>query len=278
MHRLGTALVGSAVLLALFALLTYLFIPDRVLQGIVARGLAQEGFTFTAARLGKAFPLGVTAKRVEIGNESGPLLKADEATIRIALLPILRGKLEMDYRLRIGTGELFGSYFPGGNGNSTFETRDVKLEEIPFFPTVTGAKVKGDLSGHGSLAGRQATASGELQLEARKTDLSGMKIGDTPLPDAAYDSARISLKVSSGKILLESFTLQGEGLYVRLKGDLPLTSPLSAAPLNLTLELMPKPDFLDRQKFVFLLLTKFQASPGHFQIPIKGTLGKPAIQ
>ena len=86
------------------------------------------------------------------------------------------------------------------------------------------------------------------------------------------------VRAGDGAIKLESFTLEGEGLYVRLKGGLPLTMPLGAAPLNLTLELMPKPEFLERQKFVFLLLTKYLTSPGHYEIPIRGTLAKPAIQ
>jgi hypothetical protein len=43
------------------------------------------------------------------------------------------------------------------------------------------------------------------------------------------------------------------------------------------LEIMPKPDFLEKQKLVFLLLAKFTASPGVYRVPIKGTLLKPEI-
>jgi hypothetical protein len=41
---------------------------------------------------------------------------------------------------------------------------------------------------------------------------------------------------------------------------------------------MPKPEFLEGQKFVFLLLTKYLTTPGHYQIPVRGTLAKPVIQ
>jgi hypothetical protein len=41
---------------------------------------------------------------------------------------------------------------------------------------------------------------------------------------------------------------------------------------------MPKPGFLESQKFVFLLLTKYLTTPGHYQIPVRGTLAKPVIQ
>jgi hypothetical protein len=50
-----------------------------------------------------------------------------------------------------------------------------------------------------------------------------------------------------------------------------------AAPLELMLEIMPKPEFIEKQRLVFLLLTKFMASPGVYRVPIKGTLLKPEI-
>jgi type II secretion system protein N len=98
-----------------------------------------------------------------------------------------------------------------------------------------------------------------------------------PLPDASYSSIRGMFRVAAGKGTLESLTFRGEGIYSRLSGTLPVSGPLANAPLDLTLELMPKPDFLERQKFVFLLLAKYQASPGSYRIPVKGVLLKPAI-
>ena len=48
---------------------------------------------------------------------------------------------------------------------------------------------------------------------------------------------------------------------MRLSGDLPaLNAP--HAPLNLVLEIMPKPEFLDSQKLVFLLLAKYSIVAG----------------
>jgi hypothetical protein len=71
--------------------------------------------------------------------------------------------------------------------------------------------------------------------------------------------------------------LQGDGIYMRLSGDLPDGAKGAASPLNLTLEIMPKPVFMDKQKMVFLLLAKFAASPGVYKVPIRGTLLKPVI-
>jgi type II secretion system protein N len=163
-------------------------------------------------------------------------------------------------------------------GEAHVEISHLRLEDIPFFPTATSARVKGNLQAQGSFWGKGDSTRGEARLEVKSVELAGMKIGELPLPDASYDVVRGALKVNNGKAVLESFTLQGEGLYVRLKGDFPVITPLGSAPLNLTLELMPKPDFLEKQKFVFLLLAKYLNSPGVYHIPIRGRLAKPAIQ
>ncbi len=277
-RRLLTIAAVSAAAVALFVVLTLLFIPDQVLRDTVTRGLESAGFTFTATRFGKALPLGIRAEGVTIGNDRGPILKADRAVVRLSLLPLLAGRVNIAGTLRIGTGEVSGTFALRGGGKSTIAAHGIKLEDLPFFATVTGTQVKGVATVRGSYSGRATAATGALQVEITNADLRGVKIGEVPLPDAGFDTVRGALKVGGGRLTLESLTLQGEGLYVRLKGDLPVTASLPASPLNLTLELMPKPQFLEKQKFVFLLLTKYQSSPGYYQIPIRGVLGKPVIQ
>jgi type II secretion system protein N len=269
---------GVPAALLLFVIFLILFTPAESLQGVVYRYLEHEGYTCRTQEFGKALPLGIKANNVELADERGVLLRADEAVVRLRLLPLLAGKVSFSYRLGIGGGDIRGEFSLLRGGEMDFAISRLRMEDIPFFLTATGTRVKGDLSAQASFRGFGNKAAGEAQLEAKGAELAGVKIGEMPLPDAVYDMVRVALKVSSGKAVLESATLQGAGLYVRLKGDFPVTTPLGSAPLNLTLELMPKPDFLEKQKFVFLLLAKYLISPGAYQIPIRGTLAKPAIQ
>lgn len=261
--------------LCILLVLTICFTPARELQGLVVRGLASEGYTFRAASFGKAFPLGLTARAMEVGDERGALFRADTATIRLQLLPLFLGDIKVAARARIGTGQIEGVWSRRNGGE--VHARDVRLEDIPFFPTVTGAAAKGVMGVDATLRGRLNTRRGEIKLDVKGAELAGIKIGGTPLPDAGYRQVQGMLRIAGSKATLESFSLEGEELYVRLKGDFPIVSPLANAPLNLTLELMPKPDFLERQKFVFLLLAKHLTSPGHYEIPIKGILSRPAL-
>ncbi|KAF0219743.1 MAG: hypothetical protein FD174_1756 [Geobacteraceae bacterium] len=272
--------IAAAVPAVIFFLLvlTIVFIPDEALQGVVARGFEREGYSFQAERFGKTFPLGIKVRNMVISGNRGALVKADEASARLRFFPLLTGRVRISYHAGIGGGSVTGDLFPQRGGEMHLEMSGVRLEDIPFFSTVTGAQVKGALRVKGSFRGPQSAARGELQIEVKDAALTGVKIGETPLPDASYSTVQGMLRISGGKATLESLTFQGEGLYVRLRGDIPLVTPLTAAPLNLTLELMPKPELLEKQKFVFLLLVKYLSTPGHYQIPVKGTLAKPAIQ
>lgn len=269
------ALSVSSLLLLLS--LTLLFISDRELQGVVSRILGQQGYTFRSAEFSKAFPIGLKARNLEIGSEKGGVLKVDDLTVRLSLFPLLTGRVQLTYRARIGAGIISGEYSPSRGGSAVLDAKSLQLSEIPFFNSVTGATVKGDLTLHGNIRQFNRGATGKLQLEVRGAELRGVKIGETPLPDASYHTVRGVLNVNSGKANLESFTLQGDDIFVRLKGDIPFGAVPAATPLNLTLELMPKPEFLEKQKFVFLLLMKYVSSPGSYLIPVRGTLTKPTI-
>jgi len=264
--------------LLLFVCFVIIFTPTGAVQGLLDRELGAAGYTFRAGEFGKALPIGIKARKVEIGDDRGLLFKADEAVVRLRLLPLLTGKMSFSYRAGIGGGEVRGGFSLNRGGEMAFLISHLRLEDIPFFSTAAGTRARGDLKGEGSFRGRGSKAVGEARLEIRGVELAGVKIGEMPLPDANYDLVRGALKVNGGKAVLGSATLQGDGIYVRLKGDFPVTEPIGAAPLNLTLELMPKPDFLEKQKFVFLLLARYLVSPGNYRIPVNGTLAHPVIQ
>lgn len=280
MNRLRkNILIAVAAVSALFLLvfLTIAFIPDRELQGVVSRILEKKGYTFSAGTFGKTFPLGIAGKKIVVGDDRGPMLKADDLSLRLKILPLFIGQVRLALDARIGSGEIVAEYALTGGGSADLEIKRLQLEEIPFFKTVAGAAVKGDLTVQGTIKNLKKNAMGEIKLAVRGADMQGVKIGEMPLPDAAYHTVQGILKLSSGKAALESFSLQGDGLFVRLKGDVPVGAAPATTPLNLTLELMPKPEFMEKQKFVFLLLAKYLVSPGSYQIPIRGTLARPSI-
>ncbi|HJV67271.1 MAG TPA: type II secretion system protein GspN [Geomonas sp.] len=262
----------------LFLLLTLAFTPNDAIKGVLVRAADGAGYTLSFTGFAKALPVGIKASSVELSSPQGSLLALREVRVRLELLPLLGGKLRLAYRGKIGTGgSLEGDATLGKAPGWSLDAHGIRLEDIPFFSTVAGAKVKGELRVTGSIATKKNVPEGDLQLAVKGAELAGVKMGAMPLPDASYRQIRGALHVEKGRAQLKSFTLDGEGIYVRLKGETMLATPLGASALNLTMEMMPQPAFLDKQKFVFLLLTKYQTSPGAFSIPIHGTLAHPAI-
>ena len=276
LRRLLLVSAGTCAGLLLFMVLTICFIPTRQLQDLAVRAAQQQGFTLRMAGFGKTLLPGLKATEVEVGNEQGPLLKARNMHIHLRLLPLLSGRLALSWRAAIGPGQASGEFAPR-TGDTTIFMSGIPLEQLPFIQTLTGAHLKGTLLIKANLNGKGAATKGEMQVEVTGASLAGLKIGGLPLPDADYRRVQGMLKAGGGMVTITSFTLEGDSLYARLKGDFPVTAPLARAPLNLTLELMPKPDFMERQKYIFLLLVKYMAAPGHYQLPITGTLGSPRI-
>src|SRR5690242_14022655 len=102
--------IGVPAALLLFVIFLILLIPDRELQGLVGRAVAREGYTLRADRLGKALPLGIEARNLELADERGMLVKADELSVRLRLLPLLAGRVSFDFRARIGKGDVKGDF------------------------------------------------------------------------------------------------------------------------------------------------------------------------
>jgi type II secretion system protein N len=269
--------VGTGVVLLLFPFLTILFVPAAEISGALARGLKKEGYVFLADDFSKTIPLGLKARNVLVSDERGTLLKLDQAAIRLKLLPLFLGRAVVAFRAEIGAGEVLADFEPRPKSLS-FLVEKLRLEDVPLLRAATGANFKGELFLEGSFRGRGDKARGDMKLEVRQAELTGVRIGDFPLPDASYETVRGMFRAEGGKGTLESLAFQGDGIYIRLKGTLPVSGPLGQAPLNLTLELMPKPVFFEQRKLVFLVLSKYQASPGAYRIPVGGTLLKPSIQ
>jgi type II secretion system protein N len=265
---------GIAALIILFPLLVILFIPSGQIQALVQRALAQQGYTFTADRFGKAFPLGISARGVTIADNRGPLVKLDRLSVRPAFIPLLTGNLALTADAAIGSGTITALWRSGTSGGISADISGLPLEQVPFFRTAAGATVKGTLRAEARLTGVAPRMNGIIKLEVKGAELADLKIGELPLPAVSDETIQGMLRVKDGRGRVESLTFEGSGLYARLSGEVPLSA---SAPLELILELMPKAEFLERQKFVFLLLLNYLDSPGHYRIPVRGTLAKPQV-
>lgn len=268
---------GIPAAVILFLLLTLLFTPNDAIRGVLVRAAGNAGYTVDLVKFRKGFPFAFKADALVLSSEKGELVKLRDPKVRLELLPLLTGKTRLAINGKIGTGTVEAEVDLGKSPGWDIACRRVRLEDIPYFATVAEARVAGEMRLDGKMETRKGVSQGVVQLDVKGAELAGIKISQMPLPDASYREVRGALTIDKGRAVLKSFTLNGDGIYVRLSGDTMLTKPIGSSALNLNLEMMPKPAFLERQKLVFLLLMKYQSSPGAYSIPIRGTLAHPAM-
>ena len=216
--------VGTAGIIVLFIFLTLFLVPDHELQGLASRVLERQGYSLRAARFGKAFPLGVKAVDLEISGEGGPLLKAQKASVRLRLLPLVTGKVSFGYRVDIGAGHISGDFAPR-DGEISIEASGVRLEDLPFFQTVTGARVKGEMRLSGSFKGKGKQPGGELRLEVKGANVSGVKISEMPLPDADYTVIQGMLRRKGGQSCWRALPCRERGCMFASRETFPSPPP-----------------------------------------------------
>jgi type II secretion system protein N len=267
---------GLAAVLTLFVLFCYLFFPTKIIDTALAQVLSRQGLTLTPA-VHKTLLPGLAWDNLLLSSEQGALLNCERLQLRPLLLPLVIGRAVISGGARIGEGNLDIRYALNGPAALDLAADDISLADIPFFESVLGAKMAGQLWSRGALQRGAKGLSGDVKLEVKQLEFSGVKLGAFALPDVTNLKTQGVISVSDGKARLESFTLEGDGIYMRLSGDLPTGADAGVSPLNMTLEIMPKPEFLEKQKLVFMLLIKFMASPGVYKVPIRGTLLRPQI-
>jgi len=262
--------------LTLFIVCLYIFIPSSRINAAIDQTLSSQGLSLTPPAHKTILP-GLAWDDALLSSQQGPLLRFDRLSTRLQLLKLLTGRIVLYSQASLGAGRMNLEQGITGRQTVLLNADKLALGEMPFFKTILGARVCGSLWSEGSATRGPKGWNGELKLEISQLEFSGIKLGAFSLPDAANLNSKGMVRITDGKARLESLTLQGEGVYMRLSGNLPQGVNAEAAPLDLVLEIMPKPEFLDQQKLVFLLLAKFMASPGVYRVPIKGTLLKPEI-
>ncbi len=270
----GAGLIGAGV--CLFVVFSYIFVPTGRINAAINQVLAAQGLSLSPGARKTILP-GLKWDNPQLSSDQGALIRFDRLKVQLRLLPLLAGRVLLGAQAAIGAGNLDLKYGLTGTEVLQLHASGIGLADIPFFKSVLSARAGGILWSEGAVKRGPKGLNGELKLEIKQLELSGVKLGAFPLPDVSNLSSQGMVRVTDGRARLESFTLQGDGVYMRLSGEIPTGPNAVNMPLDLTLEIMPKADFMEKQKLVFLLLAKFTVSPGVYRLPIKGTLLNPAI-
>ena len=149
------------------------------------------------------------------------MLRFDHVSVRPLLLKLLTGRVVLGSTASLGAGRMNLEHAITGRQTVQVSVDRLALGDMPFFKTVLGARVGGSLWSEGLVTRGPQGWNGELKLEISRLEFSGIRMGAFPLPDADNLNSKGMVRITNGKARLESLTLQGEGVYMRLSGELP---------------------------------------------------------
>lgn len=280
MNRFLPLIGGFAALLAgllLLIMLAFWFISDRSLEQAIRARLEQQGLTLQARNLRTTIPFALAADQLTIGDLNGAWLTVEQLRLRLQLLPLLTGRVSLSVSGRSGSGSMFGSFsiYPLKKRSGTIRIAGLELAGIPLLTSKLGGQLRGTARLDLDFTTQQnGLLTGTSKLQITALELKAASIAGMSLPDLTVKEARGLVTTSGPRITVNSLAMQGDGIYLRLTGS---TSITPSAPLNLSLQLMPTAEFLERQKSIFLLMMLYQTAPGSYTLPISGTLASPQL-
>ena len=96
------------------------------------------------------------------------------------------------------------------------------------------------------------------------------------MPFEVIEKMGVTAKMEECKLKLNGLWVEGKELSARLQGIVNVSSPFKNSPIDLTLEITPKPQLIKNDTILFLI-KDYRKSINYYSIPMKGTIGNPVF-
>lgn len=282
--------VVFVVSLVLFSVVLFPFDSVKNRAAAEIESAMGGGYQVTIGKLSPSLPSGAVLKDVEIRPRGGAAeapMKLSEARIKVALLALLSGGMEVDFDVKPPQGRATGAFIRKGGGmeiNAKLDRFDLGL--VSFLTQRAGIPVSGSVSGNVSLEmypqdPLRNTGSAVLQV-------LDFGLGEISLADGAFKvppmklaqaggNSKIDIQVSRGNFEVKVLQLAGGDLDLNTDGKVYGARRADNYRFNLKGSFKPTPDFA--QKFQILsLVEKQKAADGSYPFTITGRISKPSIR
>jgi len=261
MKRLFFLLPIAALLLPLG--IWWFVIPEDLLLDSIESSLAPYHLHADFVHLKKGPFFQVQSQSLLIKRSDQTLFSIDDfaGQINPLLLFLVRPNLSFQGVVAGGriTGEVSQPYGRAGRIHLRFHR--LSLEGIPFLAE-KGVAEGGVITGEGRLDGHR----GELTFSVQALRLKNGSFWGVVIPLDWFDRCRGIIHMDEEKIRIGSLSLEGDGIFARIKGT------IVGEETDLTMEIMPDALLLRKRSSPLSLLENFKVSPGYYVIPIRGHL------
>lgn len=282
LRRALLAGIALSLLLIIVSLVAFHLVPIEILEArLKEEAENRAGLTITEQSLKRTLPAGIEAKGVDIalkGKE--PFIHIDDLAAWPDYTALLSGKVRFSYAGAIDKGVVKGRAGFGllGGSEISLDADGVPVSAVPALSRfVTG--LRGSFAGRAAVSTRGEGSCPSGFAEFRGDGLEGGMVSfrGIPLSVGSIGDAGLDAKFSDCGVDLKGLWLDGSDLSARVEGKIKIEKPLNRSPLDLTLELVPKKPLFKGEGDLLVILRQFQGSANYYKVPVRGTLGSPAL-
>jgi type II secretion system protein N len=177
----------------------------------------------------------------------------EHAHARVRILPLMIGRVRLDFGAEVFGGEVRGTV-PVGGGDLTVEAENVDLGQVAPLAETVGIPLKGIANAHLELSapsGKWSKATGSFTMTVAdmivgdgKAKLRGLK----PLPPAALGTLEIEAKAENGTLKIEKFGAATRDLEVAGGGTVKLKDSFEGSTADLYLRFGFSDDYKNKNE------------------------------
>lgn len=174
------------------------------------------------AKKSSRLPVGTAKSSADEEPPKPSVITVDRAHARVRLLPLLLGRVRVDFGLDAFGGEIYGSLPYGADGDVEVTIEDLQLGEVQPLQALTGLPVLGTVNGELRLVPKEAKfskADGKLELTIQRVVIGDgkAKLQGVALPAAQVGDFAISADAKDGVLKIDEITATGRDF--ELTGD-----------------------------------------------------------
>ncbi len=234
----------------------FIAVPESMIHDFITNSVKSEKILIKPEGIEKGLFFTLTIDKIEIKKkDETPLLSLRNVNLKPDFMSLIKLNPQLFFTGQIHSGVIEGNYLTKEK-SLNMRGRDIKLGEIQSLKLLN---IEGE--GNLSLKAEIIKGEGEIIFNVKDARLKTTILpGGYILPLNWFNDIKALLAVRHAITEVKSFTLEGDGVYARIKGN------ITGDALDLKMELMPDASF--KQPSLLMLIEPFRASPGYYVIPI----------
>ena len=271
---------GILFIAVLFFLITFFFaFPNSLIESWLESELNERtGLVFSIEGFQKKIPLSFEMKKVKViyAGDENPIFYINNIHVRLLPSSLFLGNIRINVYGDVGDGHISEDVIIK-IGGITLNTvaENIGLKDIPYLNSI--GLYSGVVNGHGQTFISQGKCiGGFIKADGKDIDISRLRIQGVIMPFEVIEKMGVTAKMEECKLKLNGLWVEGKELSARLQGIVNVSSPFKNSPIDLTLEITPKPQLIKNDTILFLI-KDYRKSINYYSIPMKGTIGNPVF-